>query len=70
MNITFLEVILVIYIFAYIFAGSVFMLKQKQGASFIISCDKALIRGGCFFVFSSGLSLVVKLYGGLLQVFI
>ena len=61
---------LTMFVLAYIFSACIFMVKQKQGDSFITSFDKAIVRGGCFFVFGSGLSFVVMMSGNLPQVFI
>jgi hypothetical protein len=70
METSLVNAILIMFILAYVFSALIFMAKQKQGASFIASFDKAIVRGGCFFLLGSGLSFVVMMHGNLSQVFI
>jgi hypothetical protein len=64
------DAILTMFVLAYVFSAWIFMMKQKQGASFITSFDKAMVRGGCFFIFGSGLSLVAIVSNNFPQGFI
>lgn len=62
--------ILTVFVLSYVFAAWTFLMKQKQEASFITSFDKAIVRGGCFFVLGSGLSFIAVAYGNFPQMFI
>jgi len=55
MRILWLNSILTILILAYCFSAFIFLLKQKQGASFASSFDKAIAMGGIVFISGSGL---------------
>ena len=70
MKTSLIDVVLIVFILSYVFSALIFMVKQKNGASFIVSFDKAIVRGGCFFVFGSGLSLVAIMYGNFTPGFI
>lgn len=70
METSLVNAILIMFILSYVFSASIFMAKQKQGASFIASFDKAIVRGGCFFLLGSGLSFAAMMYGIFLPVFI
>ena len=63
MNISFINAVLTVFILAYVYSAVVFMSKQKRGADFTASFDKAIVRGGCFFLIGSGLSFVVMMSG-------
>jgi len=65
-----LDAILTVFVIAYVFFGLIFMGNQKHGASFIVSFDKAIVKGGCFFALGSGLSLVAIEYGNFSPVLI
>lgn len=67
MKTSYMDAILTMFVLAYIFSAWVFMIKQKQGASFVTSFDKAIVRGGCFFVLGSGLSFALMMYGNFPQ---
>ena len=65
MKAPFIDVILTTFVLAYVFSAWIFMMRQKQGDTFITSFDKAVVRGGCFFILGSGLSFVLMVYGNL-----
>ena len=65
MNASLVNAILTGFILAYVFTAVIFMVKQKQGASFVESFDKAILRGGWFFAFVSCLSFLGVMSGSL-----
>ena len=65
MEFTLINAILFSVVVAYVLSAWDFMRAQKKGASFIASFDRALIRGGCLFLLSSGMAFAVTLYGSL-----
>lgn len=65
-----IDAILTIFVLSYVFSAWTFMVKQKLGASFTESFDRAIVRGAWFFAFGSGLSFVTVMYGNIPQVFI
>ena len=62
--------ILTIFVLSYLFSAFTFMVKQRLGASFIESFDKAIVRGAWFFALGSGMSFITVMYGNVSQVFI
>jgi hypothetical protein len=62
--------ILIMFVLANVYSALVFTTKQKLGASFIESFDKAIVKGAWFFVLGSGLSFITVMYGNVPQVFI
>lgn len=69
MNTSLVSAILTVFILAYVFSAWIFMLKQKQGASFIASFDKAIQRGAVFFILGSGLSFIALVSDNSAQAF-
>lgn len=63
------NVILTVFVLSYIFSACTFMVKQKLGASFIESFDKAILKGAWLFALGSGLSFITVIYGNFPQVF-
>lgn len=64
------NVILTTFVLSYIVSACTFMVKQKLGASFIESFDKAFVRGAWLFALGSGLSFITIMYGNFPQGFI
>lgn len=64
------NVILTMFVLSYVFSAWTFMAKQKLGASFITSFDKAIVRGAWFFALGSGLSFITVVYSTVPQVLI
>lgn len=62
--------ILTMFILSYVVAAWTFIMKQKQEATFASSFDKAIVRGGTFFVLGASLSYIGIMYGNLSSAFI
>ena len=62
--------ILTVFVLSYVVSACTFMVKQKLGASFIESFDKAIVRGAWLFALGSGLSFITVMYGNAPQLFI
>jgi len=65
-----INAILTMFVLSYVFSACTFMVKQKLGASFIDSFDKAIVKGAWFFALGSGLSFITVMYGNFPQAFI
>ena len=69
MNTSLVSAILIVFILAYLFTAFNFMMKQKQGASFVASFDEAIQRGAVLFILGSGLTFITLMSDNYAQAF-
>jgi hypothetical protein len=60
MNPISVETFMFVLILAYVLMCGIFILRQRQGHTFIASFDKAIVWGGGFFIIGSCLNTVAS----------